>query len=127
MKHLLQDYLDRPINCPATKKRRSYENVGRPTKEFEDKSEEGKRLEVRKSLETLEEAGTDSALAIYKMAKVKADDEGQRDASFILSKIYEDPIQNGANIRAALTASENEGILLQKKLRVVFLSQHLHF
>ena len=83
--------------------------MGRPAKDFEDKSEEGKRVEVRKALETLEKAGTDSALAIYKMAKVKADDEDQKDAAFILSKIYENPIENGANIRASMKASESEG------------------
>ena len=103
-----QEYFARTIDCPALK-RRSFENVGRPAKDFEDKCEEGKRVEVRTALETLKEAGTDSALAIYKMAKVKADDEGQKDAAFVLSQIYDDPIGNGANIRAAMKASENEG------------------
>ena len=106
---LFQEYFDRKIDCPDLKKRQSFENVGRPAKDFEDKSEEGKRVEVRKALETLEKVGTDSALAIYKMAKVKADDEDQKDAAFILSKIYENPIENGANIRASMKASESEG------------------
>ena len=85
--------------------------MGRPTKDFEDKSEEGKRVEARKALETLEKAGTNSAMAIYKMAKIKADDESHNDASFVFSNIYEDPIGNGASIRAAMKVSETEGKL----------------
>ena len=97
------------------KKRRSYDNVGRPTKDFEDQSEEGKRVAARSILDHMKtSAKTDSPMAIYKAAKLKADDEDHKDAAFVLSKIYEDPIENGAKIRSAMEVVGNEGKLTIK-------------
>ena len=58
----------------------------------------------------IERCGEESCLAFYKAAKLKADDEGHQDASFVLSRIYENPIENGASIRAAMKGAEKEGI-----------------
>ena len=97
--------MDKVIEKPASQPKRSYATVGRPALSFEEKGSEGKRVEARK---VLDNAGTDSCLAIYKAAKLKADDEGHGDSAYVLSKIYENPIENGAMIRSAMEATENE-------------------
>ena len=86
------------------KKRRSYEKVGRPSKDFEDKCEQGRRDTARKIL-----AINESFMAHIKATKMKADEEGHSDASFVLSLLYENPIENAAKIRAALKTAESEG------------------
>ena len=106
---IFQGSLEKVIDKPAVKPLRSYDSVGRPTKDFDAKSEEGRRLIAR---EILAKAPTDSCLAIYKAAKLKAEDEFHEDSAFILSKIYENPIENGASIRAAMKGAEKEGIII---------------
>ena len=105
----LQKDLEKTVQKPDVKQSRSYANVGRPSKDFEESCPQGKWVQARKLIESSKNAGITSSLAFYKAAKLKADEEHHADASYVLSEIYKNPIENGSDIRSAMKSSEKEG------------------
>ena len=103
---MFQDIFEKPIQKPGVIPARSYANVGRPELSYEEKGPKARKIE---SLKVLKNAPSDSPCAIYNAARMKAKQEGHKDAEFLLSKIAENPIEWGSKIRKALEASESPG------------------
>ena len=72
---------------------RSYENVGRPEKEFEKKG----RTQKHKAAVDLKNVAKSSKLLLYS-TKLAMDDRGDKAASRVLNELYTDPCGNSAEL-----------------------------
>ncbi len=85
-------------NCPAffnaivkkpeilVIKKRSYAKVGAPSKAFEEKSKTGQYIEAKRLKDS-----ASSSKAIFKAAKLAADEEGLKDVSFVYQEVFKNP------------------------------------
>ena len=78
-------------------KKRSYANVGAPSKPFEEKGATAQYLEAKKLKES-----ASSSKAVFKAAKLAADSEGLKDLSFVYKKVIEEP-SVASEIRASIS------------------------
>ena len=91
---------------PSLKPRQSYEKAGRPRKEFEELHRDNQR---RRSDEFLKQSGM-SIIELLEAAKLKAQQEGLSDASFVLESLASNPIEQGEIIRNSMTSSQSQGM-----------------
>ena len=93
---LTQVYFAGLIKKPLVSTPRSYENVGRPKKDFGQFEEMCRSTKHTAALE-LKSVAKSSKLLLYS-AKLAMDDNGDKAASKVLNELYTDPCGNSAEL-----------------------------
>ena len=110
--YFYQVYFAGLIKKPLVSTPRSYENVGRPKKDFGQFEEMCRSTKHTAALE-LKSVAKSSKLLLYS-AKLAMDDNGDKAASKVLNELYTDPCGNSAELLLS-----NSGLLLSPEVRIV--------